>query len=236
MKEQWYYGRNGNRNGPVDEATLQQLAGSGQLAASDLVWREGMGDWQPASNALPALFPNAPVPASAYSPIGAAPGAGPVTLGYDSPAYSEVQYVGFWWRVLASIIDSIVTGIGGAIIGGVIGGVMGLTLGASDSVLMVIELIGNIVGIIIGWLYSALLESSVHQATLGKMAIGVRVTDLNGGRISFARATGRHFAKILSAIILLIGFIMVAFTEKRQGLHDMIAGTLVVKGRPPMGR
>ena len=63
------------------------------------------------------------------------------------------------------------------------------------------------------------------------MALGMKVTDLAGNRISFLRATGRYFAKIISALILFIGFIMVAFTEKKQGLHDMIAGTLVVRTR-----
>jgi uncharacterized RDD family membrane protein YckC len=73
------------------------------------------------------------------------------------------------------------------------------------------------------------MESSARQATLGKMALGIVVTDLDGNRIGFGRATGRYFAKILSALILLIGFIMAAFTQKKQGLHDIIAGTLVVK-------
>lgn len=77
------------------------------------------------------------------------------------------------------------------------------------------------------WLYEAFLESSSYQATLGKMIFGMKVTDLYGNRISFARATGRHFAKILSGMILCIGFIMVGLTERKQGLHDMIAGTLV---------
>jgi uncharacterized RDD family membrane protein YckC len=80
----------------------------------------------------------------------------------------------------------------------------------------------------VNWLYFTLQESSQRQATIGKMALGIVVTDLNGERIGFAKATGRYFAKILSAIILLIGFIMVAFTEKKQGLHDILAGTLVV--------
>jgi uncharacterized RDD family membrane protein YckC len=71
------------------------------------------------------------------------------------------------------------------------------------------------------------MESSSYQATLGKMIFGMKVTDLYGNRISFARATGRHFAKILSGMILGIGFIMVAFTERKQGLHDLLAGTLV---------
>ena len=74
-----------------------------------------------------------------------------------------------------------------------------------------------------------MLESSANQATVGKMALGIQVTDLQGNRISFGRALGRTLAKILSGLILLIGYIMAAFTEKKQGLHDMIAGTLVVK-------
>jgi uncharacterized RDD family membrane protein YckC len=78
--------------------------------------------------------------------------------------------------------------------------------------------------------YYSLLESSSWQGTLGKKLLGMRVTDLNGNRISFGRATGRYFGKILSGMICFIGFVMVAFTEKRQGLHDMLAGTLVVTG------
>jgi uncharacterized RDD family membrane protein YckC len=80
------------------------------------------------------------------------------------------------------------------------------------------------------WLYEAFMESSSYQATLGKMIFGMKVTDLNGNRISFGRATWRHFAKWLSAMILFIGYIMVGFTERKQGLHDLLAGTLVRRG------
>jgi len=73
------------------------------------------------------------------------------------------------------------------------------------------------------------MESSARQGTIGKSLLGLRVTDFEGNRISLLRAVGRYFAKIISAFILLIGFIMVAFTEKKQGLHDMLAGTLVLK-------
>ena len=69
--------------------------------------------------------------------------------------------------------------------------------------------------------------SSSYQATLGKMIFGMKVTDLSGNRLSFAHATGRHFAKWISSLTLCIGYIMVGFTERKQGLHDMIAGTLV---------
>jgi len=79
------------------------------------------------------------------------------------------------------------------------------------------------------WLYFALMESSSKQATLGKMMIGVIVTDTDGNRISFGRASGRYFAKIPSAIILMIGYIMAAFTKRKQALHDMMAGCLVIR-------
>ncbi len=81
----------------------------------------------------------------------------------------------------------------------------------------------------LGWLYYSLMESSQYEATVGKIALGIKVTDLSGGKIDFGRATGRYFGKILSGIILGIGFLMIAFTEKKQGLHDILAKTLVVK-------
>jgi uncharacterized RDD family membrane protein YckC len=83
--------------------------------------------------------------------------------------------------------------------------------------------------ILIGWLYFALMESSNKQATLGKMLIGIKVTDLDGNRITFGKATARHFSKIISGVILAVGYIMAGFTQRKQALHDIIAGTLVVK-------
>jgi uncharacterized RDD family membrane protein YckC len=86
----------------------------------------------------------------------------------------------------------------------------------------------NILAAFVGpWLYFALQESSERQATLGKMALKIYVTDLQGQRISFGKATGRHFGRILCALTLCIGYMMAGFTAQKQGLHDMIAGTLV---------
>jgi len=78
------------------------------------------------------------------------------------------------------------------------------------------------------WLYCALLESGAGQATIGKRALGIKVTDADGNRISFGRATGRHFAKIISAMTIFIGYLMVLWDSRRQALHDKIAETLVV--------
>lgn len=81
---------------------------------------------------------------------------------------------------------------------------------------------------IVDWLYFSLMESGRKQATLGKMAVGIKVTDLSGNRISFSKATARYFAKIISGIILLIGYFMMLWDDRNQTLHDKIAGTLVV--------
>jgi len=90
---------------------------------------------------------------------------------------------------------------------------------------------GSGISLIVGWLYFALMESSERGATVGKMAVGLRVVTDQGQRLTFLHATGRYFAKFISAIILGIGFLMVAFSDRKRGLHDMIAGTLVVKIR-----
>jgi uncharacterized RDD family membrane protein YckC len=86
-----------------------------------------------------------------------------------------------------------------------------------------------VIQLVIYWLYFAIMESSHFQGTVGKIVLGMKVVDLQGNKISFLKATGRSFGKYLSSIILLIGYIMAAFTEKKQALHDMIAGCLVVK-------
>ena len=136
-----------------------------------------------------------------------------------------MRYAGFWARFVAAFLDGIILLIISILIGFAFGLVFGLAGGNAEAA----GAIGNVLGIIINWLYYALQESSPSQATLGKQAMGLVVTDLEGKRISFGRATGRHFAKIISTLILLIGYIMAAFTEKKQALHDMMAGTLVLK-------
>jgi uncharacterized RDD family membrane protein YckC len=130
-----------------------------------------------------------------------------------------MEYAGFWRRFAAWLIDYILVGVVTGILVAILGGI-GDDAGTG---------IGYFLSVIGSLLYYSVLESSANQATVGKMALGIQVTDLQGNRISFGRALGRTLAKILSGLILLIGYIMAAFTAKKQGLHDMIAGTLVVK-------
>jgi uncharacterized RDD family membrane protein YckC len=141
------------------------------------------------------------------------------------------MYAGFWRRVAAWILDALILGVVTVPLSLALGG--GNDIGADSS--MNYSPAAQSISTALGWLYFALMESSTKQATLGKMALGITVTDLEGRRIGFGKATGRYFAKILSALILFIGFIMVAFTARKQGLHDILAGTLVVKGQAPSG-
>jgi len=135
----------------------------------------------------------------------------------------HVAYGGFWIRFVAYIIDAILLGI----VGGVVASLFGVSMMQTDWDDPTI----NLVSLVVGWLYFALLESSERGATVGKMAMGLRVVTSQGQRLSFMNATGRYFAKFISAIILGIGFIMIAFTDKKRGLHDIIADTLVIKTR-----
>jgi uncharacterized RDD family membrane protein YckC len=134
------------------------------------------------------------------------------------------RYAGFWMRFWAWLLDAIILSIGIEFITNVIG----IDSGGLFSDRFDVGATGF--GLFAQWLYGAMMESSSTQGTLGKMALSLKVTDLEGERISFGRATGRHFAKYVSAVILLIGFMMAGWTAKKQALHDMMADTLVVRG------
>jgi len=134
---------------------------------------------------------------------------------YDNaPTGNYRIYAGFWRRFVALLIDGIILSLAGVLIGFVFGEPPGR--------------FNSLVSTIAGWLYFSLMESSEKQATLGKMALGIYVTDNYGNRITFGRATGRYFGKFVSALTLCIGYIMAAFTEKKQALHDMMAGCVVL--------
>jgi uncharacterized RDD family membrane protein YckC len=162
-------------------------------------------------------------------------------------AQPTVQYAGFWLRVVAYLIDSVVMSLGfmalfipfaimtglTAVLGNIrpgedprdVGAVLGGTFFLGLFTVVALAFLG-------GWLYHAKMESSAWQATLGKKALNLRVTDLHGARISFARASGRHFAKLITGMIPLgVGFMLAGLTERRQALHDMIASCLVLRDR-----
>lgn len=145
-------------------------------------------------------------------------------------------YGGFWIRFVAYLIDGLVLAIAAGVIVAIFVAFAILTGVEHDSeepspeiifgtVLMILALI------VINWLYEALMTSSPRGATLGKMAIGVRIVRADGAQLSFGRATARHFLKVMITplVPLAIGYLMAAFTARKRALHDVLADTLVLK-------
>ena len=139
------------------------------------------------------------------------------------PAAGPTVFSSFWIRVGAAVIDTII--IAGSLM---LLSFVGLFSVLAPPLALFTSPLYFVASFIGPWLYTALFESSAMQATPGKKAIGVKVTDLQGNRISFGRATGRHFAEWITGMTFFVGYVMVTFTQKRQSLHDMIAGTVVV--------
>ena len=253
---QWYYSDyERNRHGPVGAADLAALHAGGQLDPATLVWREGMAQWQPWHTVMAEVVPETAHPAAARASFATASAdapadvaSGPYTLAEPRSPYApptaqvvraadvhldgEVVYAGFWKRVAASLIDGVIIGLMGAVVGAAVGGLMGAAFGIGGGIgtagLATIELVAQLVSLVLTACYYGWFYASANQATPGKMAIGIKVVRGDGQGCGFWRGFGRHFASFLSAMLLCIGYLMVAFTERKQALHDMICDTVVV--------
>lgn len=162
----------------------------------------------------------------------------------EQPICSEqagLIYAGFWFRFFAMVIDGILFMILFFLVSLSVAAVMTMPPttvlrlnsegGRFDVGLLMnrTAVFVNTFLLIVWWLYFAIMESSWRQATWGKFIVGIKVTDLEGQRISFGKATLRHFLRYVSAVLLGLGYLMVAFTKKKQALHDILAGCLVVR-------
>ncbi len=177
----------------------------------------------------PALAPLRRIPPPQFSPLP------PV----------RVSYAGFWLRFLAWMIDeALLVGIGFVLLGRLVsllrvGNVLDSGLGLEqmddiDDWYAVLGLAATMLFVLFfivsSWLYHALMESSPWQGTIGKRALGIVVTDLNGARVNFGRATGRFFSRLVSLMIPLgIGYLLAAFTAQKQALHDLMSSCLVLR-------
>ena len=134
---------------------------------------------------------------------------------------TELRYAGFWRRVLAYLIDALVLATVEIVLG-----ILVVMIAPDD-----LRAAANVapVSATIAWAYFALLESSPARATLGKLALNLFVSDVHGDPISFWRASARYWLKILSTLLLGLGWLMAAFTPRKQALHDVLAGTLVLR-------
>ncbi len=224
--EIWFYALNGSQQGPVSIETVSQLLQSGQLPPDSLIWKEGMANWLPAHSVPELVNPGLP-------------GAVPVSQsGRPQPEYalqyqsaSGVVFAGFWLRFAAAIVDGLIIYLPFKIVGAVLQYLVAQS-SSNSSAKAGIAVLGcgiSLIQLVAGWLYFAKMESSPKMATIGKSVCGIKVTDMQGAPISFGTASGRYFGKIVSAIILYVGFMMAGWTQKKQALHDIMASTLVVK-------
>ncbi|MBN2411528.1 RDD family protein [candidate division KSB1 bacterium] len=142
---------------------------------------------------------------------------------------SEMTYAGFWRRFAAYMLDGVIIGFFMNSVYWFVRNQIQLSGGRFDVTESMTNVIFSLLSTIFCWCYFSGLESSPLQATLGKWMVGIYVTDMEGNRIGFGKATGRFFSKIISGIILTVGYWLAGFTEKKQALHDMIAGCLVLR-------
>ena len=244
-------------NQPQQPGWPQQPGQGGQPAYPPAPQHPGYGQQQPGYG-QPQPGYGQPPPGYGQQPPGYPPPAPPhpgyvqAPQGYAPPGYAPPGYApqgyagatgygGFWIRVAAMLLDSIILGIPLGIlmsilmvvvIGGQIETIQGNDPQAVEAAMgqfAVVYGIAYVVIFVVYWLYDAILTSSAAGATFGKRICGLRVVRSDGSPIGFGRATGRFFAKMLSAMILYIGFIMAAFTDRKRSLHDMICDTVVVK-------
>ncbi len=202
--------------GPLPRRFVAERIRRGIWPAGLRVAAVGSRDWVAFDAPPPA--PGVPVPPAVV------PGSLPDEAGRLPPGLAI--HAGFWRRAAAYILDYLILFIPLVLVN-------------------IVPLLGAIVGIVGAWLYFALQESSPAQATLGKRAMGIKATDDQGRRLSFGHATGRYFAGALSALTAYIGYMLAGWNERRQALHDFVAGTCVVfadvepgrvpaRPRPPM--
>ncbi len=225
---QWYYAdAEGARQGPVEAEVLLAQYAAGAVKRQTLVWREGLADWQPL--------------ASVADELGLAPEALPemAALGIElattaSPASTHVQYAGFWRRAAASVIDGFTVGLLALPITLPIAIGFGAAMahgedsGTAAMGPILLQVVLQLLSILLTVIYFSCFHASRLMATPGKLAVGIKVVRADGQRMSFGRSLGRAFAYYLSVLTLYIGFLVAAFTQRKQGLHDLVCDTLVV--------
>ena len=249
----WYYAEAGKQSGPVEDAQLDELVQSGRIQPDTLVWQEGMANWQPYTQVRAAGFSTGvpPVVAAVAEQAVCAECGGVFniqeTIAYGNarvcarckPVFiqklaegaklntGEMVYAGFWTRFAAVFLDGLLLGavnMGIGFIGGLAFAASARTPSAGFFVLQIVLMFINLA---IGATYETVLIAK-YGATLGKMACKIKVVTADGGQVSYLLALGRYFAKMLSALTFMIGYLMAAFDDQKRALHDRICNTRVV--------
>jgi uncharacterized RDD family membrane protein YckC len=237
----WYYAEDSNRKGPFDDTAFAELVKNGQVTSDTLVWREDLPDWKPYRDIVPAgavatqegdaacaecgrTFPKSEMVQYEGSWICA--NCKPVffqRVREGMTPLGEVTYGGFWIRFLAKFVDGIILQVAS------LGVHFLVTLALDPSTQpMPFLIVTWVIGIAMGAGYATYFVGK-FGATPGKMACRLRIVMADGGKVTYLRALGRHFAEILSSLTLMIGYIMAAFDEEKRTLHDRICDTRVIR-------
>jgi uncharacterized RDD family membrane protein YckC len=196
------------RLGPFSLEEVNRQLAAGTFDPSDRAWHEGAPGWRPLLSITGAIMPG-----------GASSSAAPISIATAATSGSTI-YAGFWIRTLAYVIDTLILLVVSEII------LLPLKVLPGDDALT----FGALIPLLVCFTYMPAFWSSSRQATIGQMICRLKVVNaITGGRISVTQAFGRWLALLLAMGILFAGVIMVAFTERKRGLHDMFAGTYVVK-------
>jgi uncharacterized RDD family membrane protein YckC len=252
----WFYVEAGQQAGPVDDAQLEALRAGGKIQPDTLIWREGMANWAPYSEAKGESKP-APGLASAQAVASGIPEAVCTECGRIFPVDNMIRhgnahvcagckpvfiqklaegarintgalnYAGFWIRFGAVFLDGIILKVVGMVIALVTGMSLTQAAGVEPNPQIVHQFVLIFVQMALAITYEVVMIGK-YGATLGKMACKIQVVTADGERVSYLRSLGRYFAKMLSGMICLIGYIMAGFDTEKRALHDRICNTRVV--------
>lgn len=229
----WYFVDAGHdRHGPVSDEELALAFRQGRVNRDTLVWRDGLPQWASLERHLAEL----PAPAEAIpTPVaGAVPPFPDARASQDAPVGAELEEVvdaGFIRRLGAYLIDSMLLGsvfYAVFMVGIVVLAVIATSRPEDEEAFMAGMVVLYLLYPALSLAYFAGMESSKMQATVGKLALGIKVVDRQGRRLGFGRAAGRWAGSLISYLILYIGFFMAGWTRRKQALHDLLAGTFVV--------
>ena len=241
----WYYAAAGQQKGPVSDMEFTTLIRDGAINGKTLVWREGQAEWSPLEIIRPDLLVPANTPVLGGVPVVGAnkdilvqqmrEGA---VLAPAGGSLNGLNYAGFWIRVAAYLIDYIVLMV---VTYGLMFAIFGSTFMVMDpnriqNMENDPEAAAAFIGIYTGIFFISFFGTALYKAlmvwkwggTLGKLAVGIKVVDIEGRPLSLGRAIGRAFAEMLNAFACSLTYLMPAFDDQKRGLHDHICATRVV--------
>ena len=252
---QWYYAEEGQQKGPVSDEAIADLAASGTIAPDTLVWNENLPDWQPYGTVAGADADARVVEADAieesadavctqcgraFPPDEVIEYEEAVVCAECKPTFFQrlqegaalpgvMEYGGFWIRGVAKFIDGLILGAVNMALSMVAGmAAMGVAQAGSAEAAFAVQMVLWVIQMAVGAAYTTFFLGR-FQATPGKMACRLKVIRPDGSPITYKRALGRHFAEMLSGMLLYIGYLMAAFDDEKRTLHDRICDTRVIK-------